>query len=164
MSDMLVKLYALDEKDDYTEALLSKGIIIKKAFISDRDKVLDFIRIGLPGHGGWIHECEYALFNNPPSCYIAVKNKEVIGFACYDATAKGFFGPTGVREDQRKQGIGKALLIKSLLSMKESGYAYAIIGWTAETAIKFYQETVNAVIIDDSLPQKSIYRNMLAVE
>jgi GNAT superfamily N-acetyltransferase len=164
MSDMLVKLYALDENDDYIRDLQAKGIIIKKAFIADRDRILDFIRKGLPDHDGWIHECEYALFNNPVSCYIAVKNKEVIGLACYDATTKGFFGPTGVREDQRKQGVGKALLKKSLFSMKESGYAYAIIGWAAESAIKFYQETVNAVIIDDSPPQKSIYRNMLAVE
>ena len=32
-----------------------------------------------------------------------------------------------VPESERKKGIGKALLLKSLESMRELGYAYAII-------------------------------------
>lgn len=82
---------------------------------------------------------------------------EMLGFACYDATAKGFFGPTGVSKDARKQGIGKALLYACLNAMREEGYGYAIIGWAGPVA--YYQKTCNATIIENSLP--SVYRGML---
>ena len=35
-----------------------------------------------------------------------------------------------VLESERRKGIGKVLLLKSLESMQEMGYAFAIIGWT----------------------------------
>ena len=54
--------------------------------------------------------------------------KEIVGFACYDATCMNFFGPTGVKESERGKGVGKALLLAALHAMKEQGYAYAIIG------------------------------------
>jgi GNAT superfamily N-acetyltransferase len=162
MSDMLVKLYAQDY-DGILKEVSAHNVIIKKPHITDKHVILDFIRQYFKSEH-WANECEYALLNNPVSCYIAVKDKEIIGFACYDATAKGFFGPTGVKAEYRKMGIGKALLKQSLYSMKESGYAYAIIGWSAEDAIPFYQKCVNAVIIEDSPPTKSIYKNMIAIE
>ena len=70
-----------------------------------------------------------------------------MGFACYDATAKNF-GPTGVTSDYRGKGIGRALLLKCLLSMREQDYGYAIIG---ELPGEFYK-TANAVPIDNSFP------------
>ena len=45
-----------------------------------------------------------------------------------------------VLESERKKGIGKALLLKSLESMQELGYAYAIIGWPAKSAVDFYKK------------------------
>ena len=36
--------------------------------------------------------------------------------------------PMAVLESERKKGVGRALLLKSLESMQELGYAYAIIG------------------------------------
>jgi predicted N-acetyltransferase YhbS len=159
MADMLVKLYDID----YTPnaALREQGIVIKKAFPGDKAAILDFVRENFPGSPAWVHECEYALSQNPPACHIAVLNKQVVGFACYDASAKGFFGPTGVREDYRMKGIGRELLLRSLWSMRESGYAYAIIGWAAPTAAKFYKESAGAVEIPDSPPEKSIYSNLV---
>jgi hypothetical protein len=35
----------------------------------------------------------------PISCFIAVYEKSIAGFACYDATCKDFFGPTGVKKE-----------------------------------------------------------------
>jgi integration host factor subunit alpha len=32
-----------------------------------------------------------------PSCFIAVRDDRVVGFACHDATFRNFFGPTGVK-------------------------------------------------------------------
>ncbi len=107
-------------------------------------------------------EVKCAFSNNPVSCYIATWDKKIIGFACYDATARDFFGPTGVLESQRNQGVGRALLLKSLASMEEMGYAYAIIGWPAQSAIPFYEKCVGAVMIDD--PGSGVYCRMAEID
>lgn len=161
MSDMLVNLYDLKD-NNYEKSLNLQSIIVKKALIPDKTKILEFIKTNFSE--SWANECEYALFNNPISCYIAVYQKEVIGFACYDATAKGFFGPIGVKQDFRGKGVGKVLLNKCLISMKEIGYGYAIIGWAAEDAIDFYKRETNAIIIDNSETNKSVYKNLIDME
>jgi ribosomal protein S18 acetylase RimI-like enzyme len=160
MADLLVKLYELEDSVDYTE-LKKQNIVIKKAFIGDKSAILDFVKDNFPEAPVWVNECEYALFNNPVSCLIAVKEKNLAGFACYDAAARGFFGPLGVKKEYRKSGIGKYLLKQTLLSMREIGYAYAVIGWAAENALGFYRKTVNALVIEDSPPEKSVYKNMI---
>ncbi|MDR2933075.1 MAG: GNAT family N-acetyltransferase [Oscillospiraceae bacterium] len=162
MADMLVKLYADLPHIDTDAYRRESGVYIKRALIPDKEKILSFIRANFSGT--WVHECEYALFHDPISCYIAVEDKEVIGFACYDATAKGFFGPFGVKESKRNKGIGRVLFHKCLQSMKEAGYGYAIIGWTSEKAIPFYQREAGATIIDDSPTSKSVYRNLIETE
>jgi predicted N-acetyltransferase YhbS len=89
-----------------------------------------------------------------------VKEGAVVGFACYDVTAKGLFGPLGVTESFRGRGIGKALLLKCLLSMREEGYAYAIISWVG--AAEFYRRTVGAQVIEDSFP--GVYRRSIGID
>ena len=60
------------------------------------------------------------------------------------------------------KGIGKALMLKCLLSMKEMGYAYAIIGSSSEKNIKFHQKVSNAqVISSDTL---GIYTRMVNID
>ncbi len=145
MADMLVKLYPLPQDAALTESLRTKGIAIKKALAPDRSKVIAFVRG--QGHDSWADEIEAAFANQPVSCYIAVKEKRIIGFGCYEATARGFFGPTLVMEQERRQGIGKALLLACLFSLREMGYAYAIIGWPAPDAIHFYQEACGGIMI-----------------
>jgi hypothetical protein len=81
----------------------------------------------------------------------------VFGFAVYDATARGFFGPTGVAVDARRKGIGHALLFATLSDMAAQGYAYGIIG--ATTSVQFYQHEVNAIEIPGSTP--GFYSGML---
>ena len=98
-----------------------------------------------------------ALYRSPVSCYAAVDaDKQVLGFACYDATAKDFFGPTGVMESQRGKGIGAALLIACMQAMAAEGYAYAVIGGAGPVA--FYEKVVGATVIPDSVPGP--YRDM----
>ena len=41
------------------------------------------------------------------------------------------------------------MLVKSLESMQEIGYAYAIIGWPAKSAVDFYKKCVDAIVIDE---------------
>ena len=157
MADMLVNLYRLSQQDP--SPLKEKGVFIKRVLPPDKSKVLAFIRGQF--QEGWADECEHALSHDPPSCYIAVRDKKILGFTCYDATAKGYFGPTVVDPSQRRKGIGAALLHACLNSMREQGYGYAIIGWTAKDAIPFYQKEAGAVLIENSEPENSIYSNMI---
>jgi GNAT superfamily N-acetyltransferase len=99
---------------------------------------------------GWASECEVAYSAHPISTWIATRDDRLIGFACADATAKGFFGPTGVDEAERGRGIGLALLMAALRGMRETGYAYAIIGGAGPVA--FYQKHLNALEIPGSVP------------
>ena len=55
------------------------------------------------------------------------------------------------------RGIGKALLIASLLALRDLVYVYGIIGGAGP--IEFYHTTVGATIIVDSEP--GIYTDLL---
>ncbi len=161
MSDLLVNLYQLEKGYD-EEELHKRGIRIKRAMIQDKDKILTFVKEHYSVNG-WEKECEFSLFNMPNSCFIAVKDKEVIGFSCYDATAKGFFGPIGIAPDLKGGGIGQALLFRTLEAMKEEGYGYAIIGW-AGNAIGFYEKCLNVYEIPDSEPKQGIYKRLIQMD
>lgn len=157
MPDMLVKLYDLPDNGALLQELQEKGIRIIRAMAPNKIKVMNFVKSTFGDY--WASECDVAFSNNPISCIIAVnKDKEVVGFACYETTCKAFFGPTGVLEQYRGLKIGKALLISALQGLKEMGYAYAIIGGPEE-AIGFYEKSVNATVIPGSYP--SIYKDMI---
>lgn len=158
-SDMLVRLYDLEETHPGLEKLGSQGVSIKRAMHIDRDRIVEYVAANFSA--GWRSECQAAFSRQPVSMFLAVKNREIIGFACYDCTAKGVFGPTGVTAELRGQGVGTVLLRKCLLAMREEGYAYAIIGWVSD-ALPFYEKTVGAVPIPDSHP--GIYRRMIGIE
>ena len=98
-----------------------------------------------------------ALSNNPCTCFVAVKDTKIIGFACYDATALGFFGPIGVAKSHRNKGTGSALMTACLLDMKLKGYGYAIVGAVKDT--DFYKNAVGAMEIPDSAP--GIYKTQV---
>jgi len=125
MADMLVKLYNMPHPHDIEENLSGSGIKIKKALAPDRSRIIAFSRTCTKDD--YSDEVRAAFSNNPVTCYIATREKEIIGFACYEAAAKNFSGPMAVLESERKKGIGKALLLKSLESMQELGYAYVVI-------------------------------------
>jgi len=148
MPDMLVKLYELPESLPLFEQLKSAGITIRKAMSYEKKDVVEWVQ-QVFGHE-WASECDIAFSNQPISCFIATENGNILGFACYDCTARDYFGPTGVLENQRGRGVGKALLFACLYAMKAIGYAYAIIGGVGP--VEFYQKSVNAVLIEGSKP------------
>lgn len=160
MADMLVKLYNIPKFHDIEEKLLEDGIRIKKALAPDRSKIIEFSKTCVKDD--YSDEVKAAFSNNPISCYIATREKKIIGFACYEATAKNFFGPMAVLESERKKGIGKVLLLKSLESMQEFGYAYAIIGWPAKSAVDFYKKCVDAIMIDEI--SSGVYKRMIEID
>lgn len=149
MSDMLVNLYHLKPEYQLIDSLESQGITIKRAIPAERTEVLEFVETHFSRRE--VDECLAAFANQPVTCYLAMRGKEIIGYACYEAKAKNFFGPTGVLQEERYHGVGKALLYKSLLSMQEMGYVYAIIGWTDAGDLAFYKKTLGAILIDDDL-------------
>lgn len=155
MPDMLVKLYDLPDYKNLLTNLKEEDIIIRKVLPPEKYKVLDWV--GNNFDRNWTSECDVAISSKPVSCFIAICNKRILGFACYDTTCKDFFGPTGVAKPARGKGIGKALLLISLTALKEMGYAYAVIGSAGPT--EFYRKVCGAVIIEDSTP--GIYKGML---
>ncbi len=160
MADMLVKLYNMPHSCDIEENLFRNGIKIKKALAPDRSRIIAFSKTC--AIDDYSDEVRASFSNNPVTCYIATREKEIIGFACYEATAKNFFGPMAVLESERKKGIGKALLLKSLESMQELGYAYAIIGWPAKSAVGFYKKCVGAIMIDEK--SSGVYKRMIDID
>ena len=108
---------------------------------------------------GWASEARVALNNRPVSLFIATRGEpsELIGFCCYDATARGFVGPIGVAESARGTGVGAALLRACLADMRAVGYGYAVAG--AVGTPEFFRRVAGAVEIPDSSP--GIYRGML---
>jgi hypothetical protein len=155
MPDMLVKLYCLSKWDTLREQLSAQGVDIRRAIAPEKHHVIKWVREHFGE--GWASETEVAFTNHPVSCYIAVCGKNILGFACYDATCKNFFGPTGVAESERGRGIGKALLFACLDAMAAEGFGYAIIGAAGPTG--FYAKAVGATPIEGSEP--GIYRGVI---
>ena len=105
----------------------------------------------------WADEISVGFARQPVSVFIATIERELVGFAAYECTRRGFFGPTGVLATAQGKGVGKALLLASLWALREMGYVYAVIG--AAGPVRFYQKTVGAIIIPDSEP--GIYTDSL---
>lgn len=148
MPDMLVKLYELPEAKPPLDALKAEGIDVRRTTAPEKHIVVDWVRQHFSA--GWASETDVSYTNHPPSCWIATHGQKLLGFACYNATAKGYFGPTGVDETYRGKGIGKALLLVCLHDMWAQGYGYCIIN--AAGPVDFYAKAVGAVVIPDSSP------------
>ena len=155
MPDMLVKLYTLPELAPAIAQQRAQGIDIRRALAPEKHVVLEWIKRIFGA--GWESECEVAYARQPIACFVAVYHEKPIGFACYEATCRGFFGPTGVSEEGRGKGTGKALLLACLHAMRNEGYGYAIIGGVGPA--EFYAKCVGATLIEDSTP--GMYRGLL---
>lgn len=153
--DMIASLYHLPHCEP------EPGIHIKRAFVSDKPAIEAFIREHFSE--GWVYEMERALLQDAGKCFIATVDRKVLGFACFDGTARGFFGPIGVHPDAQGRKIGTALLLRTLEAMREYGYAYAIIGWVNDAA-PFYRKVVNATYIPGGTPDNSVYSNLIMME
>ena len=148
MTDMLVKLYDLSEFMPASPGLDALGIRLRKPIAAEKSLVVGWVREHFGGI--WADEMEIAFSRSPLSAYIAQQGKTLIGFGCYDASALGFFGPTGVLDDYQGKGIGKALLLACLLEMRQKGYGYVIIGWIGPQ--EFYEKAVGATVIPEYTP------------
>jgi len=144
----LLKLPSLDRLND-------ESVNIRRAQPFEITHVRKFIKQNFSV--AWADEISTGFANKPVSVVIATRAGQVIGFAGYECTRRAFFGPTGVAESERGQGIGSALLIASLWGLRELGYVYGIIGGAGP--VEFYQKAVGAIVIPDSEP--GIYTDLL---
>ena len=155
MADMLVNLLNLPPQEALIAKLEQEGITIHRALAPDKHRVIKWVAEQSTVHAA--SECDVAFSRSPITCYLASRGADILGYACYEATAPNFFGPTRVLDSEQGKGIGKALLLKSLHSMREAGYVYAIIGGVGPA--DFYERAVGAALIPDSTP--GIYRDFL---
>jgi hypothetical protein len=151
MTDLLVRLYDLPQTKAAPE-----GVVVRRSLPPERDIVLHWVKEIFSA--GWASECAVAFSSHPITTWIAVRNRTMVGFACHDATQKGFFGPMGVIPAERGKGIGVALLMATLTGMREAGYAYAVIGGVGPA--EWYARHCGAIEIPGSTP--GIYRGMLS--
>ena len=150
MPDLLVNLLKLPPLEQ-----LDARVVIRRAQPFELSPVRDFIQQNFSAK--WADEVSVGFANKPVSVFIAAIDREIVGFAAYECTRRAFFGPTGVLESARGIGIGKALLISSLIGLRDLGYVYAIIGGVGP--VRFYQKAVGAIVIPDSEP--GIYGDLL---
>lgn len=155
MPDMLVHLLKLQPLAPLLLELEASGVVIRRAQPFEITPVREFIASNFSR--AWADEVSVGFANKPASVFVATAADGVIGFAGYECTRRGFFGPTGVAADQQGLGVGKALLLASLWGLRELGYVYGIIGRAGP--VEFYEQAVGAVMISGSDP--GIYTDLL---
>jgi GNAT superfamily N-acetyltransferase len=155
MPDLLVNLLKLPQLEPVMLEMGHANMIVRRAQPFEITQVWDFIELEFSV--AWADEISVGFANKPVSVYIAVADKEIVGFAGYECTRRSFFGPTGVVERLQGRGIGKALLLASLWGLREMGYVYGIIGHAGP--VEFYEKAVGAIVIPDSDP--GIYADLL---
>ena len=96
MIDMLVRLYDLPNSTTLDEGVVAQGVTLRRARAFERHTVSAFVKAHFSEK--WVSEVEVAMSRQPISCFIATKEKQILGLACYETTQRGFFGPTGVVE------------------------------------------------------------------
>lgn len=149
MPDLLVNLLKLPKLEATPE------FIVRRAQPFEITPVRSFVAENFSQ--SWADEISVGFARQPISVFVATIDRQLVGFAAYECTRRGFFGPTGVIDSARGKGIGKALLFAALDGLREMGYVYAVIG--AAGPVDFYQKTVGAIIIPDSEP--GIYTDLL---
>lgn len=148
MTDMLIRLYALPAP----LRLQTDGRVadwrVRKPIGCEHGLIGAWVTAEFGA--GWASEARVALQNRPISLWMAVRGDQPIGFACYDATARGLVGPIGVAAAARGTGVGAALLRAALDDMRAVGYGYAIAGSVGADA--FFCRVAGATPIADSVP------------
>jgi predicted N-acetyltransferase YhbS len=146
MPDMLVRLYDLPDASLYYRRAEEAGVAIRRADPWDHARYRRFVE-GTFGEL-WAVEADLAYRQSPITAFVAEREGRIVGFAAYECTRRGYFGPTGVQPDERGRGIGGALLFRCLESMCEMGYAYAIIGGVGPQ--DYYKKVCGAFVIPGS--------------
>ncbi|MCP4721282.1 MAG: GNAT family N-acetyltransferase, partial [Desulfobacteraceae bacterium] len=94
MPDLIVNLYDLPDDHPGQEQLKRDDILIRNAMAWDKHQVVTWVNQAFGKL--WASECDVAFTHQPVSCFLATKDRQILGFACHDTSMKNFFGPVGV--------------------------------------------------------------------
>lgn len=155
MHDMLVRLYALPELAPLVRCVAEQGINIRRCRPFELHLLQHWVAANFSPK--WVSEATIAMSRQPPGCFIATHDGQILGFVCVDVTMRGFIGPMGLAPTSRGKGIGRVLLLRGLHEMRALGYAYAVIGGVGPA--EFYRHVIGAIDIPDSTP--GIYGDLL---
>jgi ribosomal protein S18 acetylase RimI-like enzyme len=100
-----------------------------------RDEIpalLGFLDAHMPGD--WLRDARQRLADLDCGRFLVTREGEaIVGYATFDGE---HFGPFGVREDRRGQGLGRALLAATLARMHGRGERRAWLLWTSDEAAR----------------------------
>ncbi len=92
MPDMLVNLLDLPELTPVLDILKTHEVVIRRAIAPDKMRIIDWVLQHSSINAA--SECDVCFSRIPISCFVATRGKTILGYACYNATAPDFFGPT----------------------------------------------------------------------
>ncbi len=144
--DMLLKLYEIRDDPEIMAKAERNGVEIKRVMPMDITKVYEFIRDNFAQ--SWADEALPSLLNH--DCYVAVKDRTLLGFLAIETPAKGFMGPLGVLPEARRMGIARALELTGMKAMRDKGYRYAISGMSPPWGRAVNESVAGTLIIPDS--------------
>jgi len=158
MTDMLVNLLKLPPQEAGLERLRGEGVSVRRAQPWELTPVREWVARHF--EPAWADEISVGFARQPVAVFLALRDGRLAGFAAYECTRRNFFGPTGVADQERGRGVGRALLLAALWSLREMGYAYAVVGGVGPA--EFYARAVGAIVIPDSSP--GVYADPLRPE
>ncbi|MCP4444020.1 MAG: GNAT family N-acetyltransferase [Myxococcales bacterium] len=89
---------------------------------------------------GWKHEMTRSATHSQGVHIALVRNTgQLAGFAAHDGNnaGRGWFGPTGTLPAHRGKGLGAALLLASLLDIRNAGHRQCQVAWVGPRAFYY---------------------------
>lgn len=143
---------------DLYEKVLKKGYTLTSFSLDDAEELLEFLHTHF--EGGWARNIQNAILNDEAHETVLVlrdNENEIVGYAqrAIDGSPDRF-GPFGVMEKLRGEGLGAVLFNEMLFDMLSKGISHAYFLWTSGNAQKFYERNGMIVYRDYNLMKKYI--------
>lgn len=143
---------------DLYEKVLKKGYTLTSFSLDDAEELLEFLHTHF--EGGWARNVQNAILNDKAHDTVLVlrdHKNEIVGYAqrAIDGNPDRF-GPFGVMEALRGEGLGAVLFNEMLFDMLSKGISHAYFLWTSGNAQKFYESNGMNVYRDYNLMKKYI--------
>lgn len=122
---------------DIESRLLADGVTVRGATSSDALALFSFSDQHFPYWTSYVRSTLTAMFvhNTNSTIVVAYRGTQLIGFALTNGER---FGPFGVDESCRGQGVGAVLLSKSLCAMRAANVHTAYFLWTSDRTARLY--------------------------
>jgi N-acetylglutamate synthase-like GNAT family acetyltransferase len=137
MRALLTGYVPADDVEGTATRLAGSGITIRPASAADAMPLLQFAGNHFPHWEAYVRGNLRSLIsaNEASTLHVALHNGEVIGFALTNGER---FGPFGVNEAYRGQGVGAVLLSRALCAMRARNIHTAYFLWTSDQTARLY--------------------------